>query len=193
MKKIYTLKIRHAEHYFVLLVSLGWIIHWAPDIFYIVCNRTFDLFEWVFFATFLIGAPAFIIGLEWLLFGKELLYATIDENGYQSYLFRKKYCYVDKGKDIYYALYYFQEYRMDFIVFSNEPFKLFEEIFISKKIFALKYMNTHDCRKVILLPYNEKTRMEFDIENWKKAEYIKYGQYNWKTKTVEVRKEEEDC
>jgi len=32
--------------------------------------------------------------------------------------------------------------------------------------------------------------MEFDIENWKEVESV-VGQYNWKTKTIEVRLEEE--
>ncbi len=193
MKKIYLLKPRCIEWYSFIVFGIAWILYMGADEFDQIFVRIskFGYFELVWGIFFTFGAPVFLITLEWLGYRRELFYTTIDEKGYQSCRFRKKFCYVDKGKDIYYVLYHYPYYRMDFIAFSNEPFKLFQFVWISKKHLIFSFINTYDYRKVILLPYNEKTMVNFDVENWKKGEYIIDGQYNWKTKTIEVRREEE--
>jgi len=136
MKKIYTIKMRVIEHYFILIICLAWVIAYSFlefDEYFFLHISEGGLIELGLAIFIILGPPGITLLVERIGYSKEEFHSIIDENGYQSYLFRKKYCYVDKGKNIYYAFYHFSPYKMNFIAFSNEPFKMFEYIYLSKK------------------------------------------------------------
>ena len=189
MKKIYVSKFRWVEYYFMIAVSLFWIVVAGFTLFdrIIILVAKFGLSELIVRLLFTLSAPVIIMSVEWFGYGRELFHTVIDANGYQSYRFRKKHCYVDKHEEIYYSIFDFPYYKEYYIAFSNEPFKMFWMTYMLKNGLVLNYVQTYDYRKVIVLPYNQKTMLEFDIENWKEAEYVRLGQKNWKKKTIEVR------
>ena len=97
---------------------------------------------------------------------RSLVHTKVEEDSYQSYLGRRKQCYVDRTKDIYYTVFGYP-LRKDtygknaYIAFSNEPFTANS---------SLTIFNGYDTKKVIVVPYYEETLPYLDVEKWHKIE-----------------------
>ncbi len=78
-----------------------------------------------------------------------LTYVIVTEDGFDSYLFKKKLCVVHKDKPIYYG------------VFSIRIFTWDKESFL----------RAYDMKKQIAMPYDERTMLLFEIEKRRAAHY----------------------
>ena len=106
-----------------------------------------------------------------------LTYVIVTEDGFDSYLFKKKLCVVHKDKPIYYVIFTFggpggPEGRFvtrSYIVMSNEPF----EYDGPTSIFTWKasFLRTYDMKKQIAMPYDERTMPFLEIEKWHAVHY----------------------
>ncbi len=106
-----------------------------------------------------------------------LTYVIATEDGFDSYLFKKKLCTVYKDKPIYYVIFTFggpggPEGRFvtrNYIVMSNEPFEYDGPI----SIFSWKesFLRTYDMKKQIAMLYDERTMPFLEIEKWHAVHY----------------------
>lgn len=96
---------------------------------------------------------------------------TIDKNDfYESYLFRKRLCTIDKTKPIYYVIFWADEgmfSRKEYIVLSNEPFEYQRRHSIrifpwDKKPLLVSY----NVRKQIAMPYDNTTKSILETDKW---------------------------
>lgn len=97
---------------------------------------------------------------------------TINENEFfESFIFKKSLCTVDKTKPIYYTIFLANEgmfSRKKYIALSNEPFEFQDTSSIrlfpwDKKPFLVSY----NVKKQIVMPYNETTQLFLETEIWK--------------------------
>lgn len=96
---------------------------------------------------------------------------TIDKNDfYESYLFRKCLCIIDKTKPIYYVIFWATEgmfSKKEYIVFSNEPF-----IYQSRQSLRIfpwdkkPLLVSYDVKKQIAMPYDQKTKSILETDKW---------------------------
>lgn len=187
MKKIYNMKFRYYDYPFVLIVAFAYIILVIVslgDVVVAELRRGDDLFLLFLILSLLSSFPIIMVWGYWWWFQREFFYSIIDENGYQSVRYGRKYCYVDKDKVIYYSVFYQPAYRKKYIVFSNEPFEFFERSCKGFIRYAIPFDYVYDYNKMIMLPYNEKTMLEFDIKKWIPAKVVEYGKYDRKTKCI---------
>lgn len=96
---------------------------------------------------------------------------TIDKNNfYESYLFRKRLCIIDKTKPIYYVIFRANEgmfSKKEYIVLSNESFKYQSRHSIrifpwDKKTLLVSY----DVKKQIAMPYDKQTKSILETDKW---------------------------
>lgn len=98
---------------------------------------------------------------------KYLLTLKIDERVISSFLFGKLICKVFMEKEVYYALFKCRESNTntkDYIAISNEWFVYDDK----KSLFGpgKTFIDRHDISRIIVLPYNGKTKHLFAIEKW---------------------------
>ena len=133
------------------------------------CHMLMNDFPWsILFLLFPVEILAFLFLLVWRL----LIHTKIDEEGYQSYLGKRELCYINKEKQIYYAIFGYPLRKKTvgkgaYIAFSDEPF-LAKEFLTPYKSFFEAY----NVKKIIVLPYNEETIMYFETAKWNKLEWI---------------------
>lgn len=106
-----------------------------------------------------------------------LTYVIVTEDGFDSYLFKKKLCMVHKDKPIYYVIFAFGGpggpeggyVTRNYIVMSNEPFKYCGPT----SIFSWKepFLRTYDMKKQIAMLYDERTMSFLEIEKWHAVHY----------------------
>lgn len=106
-----------------------------------------------------------------------LTYVIVTEDGFDSYLFKKKLCTVHKDKPIYYVIFAFGGpggpeggyVTRNYIVMSNEPFKYCGPT----SIFSWKepFLRTYDMKKQIAMLYDERTMSFLEIEKWHAVHY----------------------
>lgn len=106
-----------------------------------------------------------------------LTYVIVTEDGFDSYLFKKKLCTVHKDKPIYYVIFAFGGpggpeggyVTRNYIVMSNEPFEYCDPT----SIFSWKepFLCTYDMKKQIAMLYDEKTMPFLEIEKWHAVHY----------------------
>ena len=102
---------------------------------------------------------------------RALIHTKVEPNSYQSFLGKRKQCYVDRTKDIYYTVFGYPAKKVDsygkdsYIAFSNEPF-------VAKYYLTNwgSFINKYDTKKIILLPYYEEIVPYLNVENWHKIE-----------------------
>lgn len=96
---------------------------------------------------------------------------TIDKNDfYESYLFRKRLCIIDKTQPIYYVIFQANEgmfSQKEYIVLSNESFEYQSRHSIrifpwDKKPLLVSY----DVKKQIAMPYDKKTKSILETNKW---------------------------
>lgn len=180
------MKFRYYDYPFVWFVAVAYVIVIGYFLFDDILIRVerFGISELIIDSLFVFPLPIFMVWLYWWWCQREFFYSIIDENGYQSVRYGRKYCYVDKNKVIYYSIFYQSAYRKKYIVFSNESFEFFERSCKGFVRYAIPFDYVYDYNKMIMLPYNEKTMLEFDIENWISAKVVEYGKYDRKTKCI---------
>ena len=99
---------------------------------------------------------------------KYLLTLKIDEKTFSSFLFGKLKCKVFMEREIYYVLFKCRESNTNtkhYIAISNECFDYKEK----KNIFnwpGRTFVDCHDISRIIILPYNKKTKHLCTIEKW---------------------------
>lgn len=106
-----------------------------------------------------------------------LTYVIVTEDGFDSYLFKKKLCTVHKDKPIYYVIFAFGGpggpeggyVTRNYIVMSNEPF----DYCGPTSIFSWKasFLCTYDMKKQIAMLYDEKMMPFLEIEKWHAVHY----------------------
>lgn len=97
---------------------------------------------------------------------KFLTYILWEKPLFQSYsFFKTKLCEVDTSKPVYYKIFQTPQGQFEngqFIAISNEQFQ-YQEIYGIAKIRFIQY---YDWKKQIVLPYNQKTILLLEIDNW---------------------------
>lgn len=99
-----------------------------------------------------------------------LTYTENKQYTYESYLFKKCLCVVDKTKPIYYVKFEANEglfSKNEYIVLSNEPF-VYQET-CSLRIFPWEtkpLLVSYDVNKQIAMPYNEKSKSILETDGW---------------------------
>lgn len=127
---------------------------------------------------YMILFPTVLWLVLFLIVWRWLIHSRISEKGYQSYLGRRKLCYVDKDKEIYYTTFGWpmDSKRNVYIAFSNEPFEAKFRL-TGWSSFPEKY----DVKKIIVLPYYVETEKFFEVSKWNKLEMY-YERKKWKRK-----------
>ena len=133
----------------------------------IIRNLTVDLGWFIFEITFFWVVILCLFTMIW----RFLIHTKVEDYFYQSYLGRRKQCYVDRTKDIYYTVFGYPAKKVDsygkdsYIAFSNEPF-------VAKYYLTNwgSFINKYDTKKIILLPYYEEIVPYLNVENWHKIE-----------------------
>lgn len=109
-----------------------------------------------------------------------LTYVIVTEDGFDSYLFKKKLCTVHKDKPIYYVIFKFggvggpegRYVTRNYIVMSNDPFEYYEAPSI--RIFTWDkepFLRAYDMKKQMAMLYDEKTMPFLEIEKWHAVYY----------------------
>lgn len=109
-----------------------------------------------------------------------LTYVIVTEDGFDSYLFRKKLCTVRKDKPIYYVIFKFggvggpegRYVTRNYIVMSNEPFEYYKAPSI--RIFTWDkepFLRAYDMKKHIAMLYDGETMPFLEIEKWHAVHY----------------------
>ena len=94
-----------------------------------------------------------------------LICVTITESSFQSTLFNKICCCVDRKKEIYYTVVESFEAaysKKKFIIISNQPFCVEN----NRGVFPKKIIQSYDLNNQILLPYDSNTFNFFELSNW---------------------------
>ena len=106
-----------------------------------------------------------IYGFLCFLMRKYLTTVIINDGIYQSYFIKKQLCQINGNNKIYYAVikaYESSREMKSYIVLSQNEFQLPTDI---RKI-ENDFLRTYDWKKMIILPYNDKTIHYLNIDKW---------------------------
>lgn len=131
-------------------------------------NYLMKLFTFVAYGTFNILGALFFFLIEYRMF----VHIRIYEDRFESYMFRKKLCRINKDDKIYYRIFTAPESaftKPTYIAISTERI-IYDEnkrptLFKSAKPLTLSY----NMKTQIVIPYNIETQHYFDLDNWYKC------------------------